>query len=237
MNRTRLLLGVALALLGLALGTTSFTGGYGFFDSPEFEAQVTLTTPSTPARQTARPEPVQQPCNGKPGPIVYYANDPSAAQYNNFGRPLDPRLSPLDEPRNPKPDTRQMVGASWKSFCHDPARTRAVVGAAFPSWDGLYRQFDWMTALKKLHNIGWGQAQMVYYTDPPTPWTMMMKHNPSGGAPTTYITRSHYAGWYLRVPVDSSHQLLLRVGCGDQPSLDLRKGYAQAALTGIFPIS
>ena len=237
MRRRRLLLGIALALLVLSLGTTSFTGGLGFFDAPAFTTELDLPAPTKPA-QPSQPAPVDLPCKGKPGnPVIYYANDPSAAQYNDFGAPLDPRLSPLDEPYNPKPDVHQIVTASWDRLCHDPALTRAIVAAAFPSWSGLRRSFDWMAALNKLYGLDWDKAQMVYRTDTPTSWTMMMKHSKSGAIPTTYITRSHHAGWYLRLTVDGSHKLFLRSGCGDQPSLDLHEGYNQAALTGIFPVS
>lgn len=236
MNTRRALLGLLAALL-LALGITSFTGGHGFFAAPEFEAQVDLPTPATttetPATQPKKPEP---PCKGKPGPIIYYANDPSAAQYNNFGKPMDPRLSPLDEPYDPKPDVHQIVTASWDRLCHDPMLTRAVVAAAFPSWDGLHGHFDWMAALNKLFTLGWDKAELVYHTETPTSWTMMMKHGKSpSDPPSIYITRAHHAGWYLRIMLDGGHKLLLRVGCGDQPSLDLREGYAQASLAGIFP--
>jgi hypothetical protein len=241
MNRNRLLLGIALAVLTLSLSAASFTGGFGFFTAPSYEANLTLDEP--PTATVVEPEPSKatkaKPCNGQPGnPIVYYANDPSAARYNNFGKPLDPRLSPLDHPRNPKPDVRQIVDASWDRLCHDPALTRAVVAAAFPNWDKLDEPFNWMQALEKLTTIGWDSAELVYYTEPPTTWTMMMKHGKDADTPpTTYITRAHHAGWYLRLAVDRSHKLLLRPGCGDQPSLDLTEGTAQAALTRVFPVS
>jgi hypothetical protein len=241
MNRQRVLLG-ALAVLLLGLGVTLFSGGHGFFAAPDFNASVTLPAPTTttntpPSTQPKKPDPVELLCKGKPGnPVIYYANDPSAAQYNNFGKPLDPRLSPLDEPYDPKPDVHQIVTTSWDRLCHDPTLTRAVVAAAFPSWSGLHGTFDWLAALNKLSSLDWDHAQMVYYNDPPTRWTMMMKHGKNvSDAPTTYITRSHHAGWYLRIAVDSSHTLLLRSGCGDQPSLDLREGTQQASLAGIFP--
>lgn len=239
-NTRRLLLGLLAALL-LSLGVTSFTGGHGFFAAPDFNAQVALPAPATPTptvTQPTKPDPVELLCKGKPGnQIVYYANDPSAAQYNNFGKPLDPRLSPLDEPRNPAPDVHQIVTASWDRLCHDPMLTRAVVAAAFPSWDGLHNTFDWHAALNKLSSLNWNQAQMEYHSDTPTQWTMMMKHGKSPSTPPTlYITRAHHAGWYLRITLDDGHKLFLRVGCGDQPSLDLREGTQQASLTGIFPI-
>ena len=230
---------LALAVLLLTLGATSFTGGFGLFHAPAFQTEVALPQPVVP---TGSPAPSQSSmtCPNKTAdPVVYYANDPLASQYNDFGRPLDPSLSPLNEPHGSAPDVHQIVTASWNRFCHDPALTRAVVAAAFPNWNGLNRTFDWPAALSMLNHIDWGHAELVYYTTPPNPWTMMMVHSPTGGIPTTYITPARHAGWYLRLAVDSSHTLLIRPGCGDQPSLNLtqQQGYSQAALTRFFRVS
>jgi hypothetical protein len=236
MNIRRILLGLLTAFL-LVLGVTSFTGGYGFFAAPKFEAQLALPAPTSSMPTVTQPKkPVEQLCNGKPGPVIYYANVTAAAQYNNFGTPLGSRLSPLDELRSPQPDIHQIGNTFWDRLCHDPLLTRAVVAAAFPFWSGLHNTFDWMAALNKLATLDWDTAELVYHTKTPTSWTMMMKRGLPNDPPTTYITRAHYAGWYLRITLDDGQKLFLRAGCGGQPSLDLRvREGTQAALAGIFP--
>jgi hypothetical protein len=240
MNRTRgVLVVLALLLLGILGSIGSFTGGFGFFHTQSYTAEVTLPTPNLPDAPPSEPVELvtKKPCNGQPGPIKYYGNDPAAAEHNNFGTPLDPRLSPLYEPYNPKPDVRQIVDATWERLCRDPVLTRAVVAAAYPEWTGLHHRFDWMAALNLLFMLDWGNATLEYYSTPPSPWTMMMLHGKdASNPPTVHITRAHYAGWYLRIPAEGQ-DLVLRVGCGAQPSVDLHEGTRQATLTRIFPVS
>jgi hypothetical protein len=248
MNRPRtwlLLLLAVLAAAVVALGT--FTGGASYFGSQRYEAELTLPTRNKPVAEPT-PTPVVEkpkPCNGQPGPVKYYANVAQAAKHNSFGVSLDPDIDPFEEFKNVKPDLHTVVTNALESYCHDPVRARAVTAAAFPKWDGLHQSPDWVksrdtwiSALDKLHTLSWDKATTEFHSEPPEPWTMMMTHGAtSTTAPKTYLVNSNTAGWYLRVPINDSSSLLLRIGCGGQPTFDLREGTPQTSLRGFFPAS
>jgi hypothetical protein len=229
---------VALGVFGLLVALMLAWGGVGFFGGLHYDTTVEIVaTPPTPTSSSPAPPAstptAPLPCpKGTPGPVNYYANDPLASQYNDFGVPLIASLPPLFEPSStPQPDVQQVVAESWSRLCQDPALARAVVAAAFPTWEGLHTAFDWQAALQLLAQGDWSSATMVYHAQAPTPWTMSMVASPTGGAPETLIVHAPFGGWYLVVRF-GDHELLLRPGCGDQPVLD-EHGY-QAPLFTLF---
>lgn len=229
-GRYRLPLLIALGLLLLSLGVTSFPGGYGFFDAPSADIELALpdaTSAPAPAPSKSAPTPAEKFCNGRPGnPITYYANDSSTAKHN-FGPSLDPNLTL---------DVRQVVEEEKERLCHDPALADATAAAAFPDWyvtNGL--AFVWGNQIDKLDSMHWNRAELKYHDGTPTFQTMMMIAGKSANArPTVYITPANDAGWYLHVPIGNGRTLFLRVECGGQPSLDTREGRAHAVLTPVF---
>lgn len=233
-------LGVVILIFGVGfaalLALFPVTSGYGLLETPGVTTNVIDTLPTTPVgtKTPTTTTATTIPCpSNKPGSVIYFADNPEAASLHDFGTPLTSGLSPTYEPTStPRPNTHTIVSVTWYRLCHDPVLTRAVVAAAAPEWTGLHGSFDWDAALKLLSSHGaWSTAQMKFYANAPTPWTMMMVVKPHG-PPATFIVHAPYNGWYLVVHF-STHDLLLRVGCGDQPVLT-QPGY-QAPLFKLFP--
>lgn len=231
-------LGIILILVGIGAigGSFSLTGGFGILETPGNTVTVFDHQPNNERPQpasTPTPTTVQIPCPGhQPGKVIYFANDPAAARYQDFGTPLVPNLSPLYEPPStPRPDPRTLVTVSWYRLCHDPALARAVTAAAYPNWPGLHGAFNWLAALRLLARGHWSSAHVKYYLTAPTPSTMKMVSTSSTGPPLTFIVHAPFNGWYLVVRF-GNHDVLLRPGCGDQPVLHLH-GY-QAPLSALF---
>lgn len=238
MNRRRWL-GVILLILGVGLiGPMAWTGGFGLLETPGnavnvIDRQPVAASPSPSVSPTPAPVVAKIPCPGnQPGKVIYFANDPAAARYHDFGTPLVPDLSPLYEPPStPRPAAHTLVTISWYRLCHDPALTRDVTAAAYPTWSGLHGPFNWLAALRLLARGHWDHATVVYYATAPTPDTMMMVSTSKRGPPLTFIVHAPFNGWYISVRF-GDHDVLLRPGCGDQPVLHLH-GY-QAPLTALF---
>lgn len=227
------------AILGsLLLVPLLVWGGVGFFGGSHYRTDVTINLPPASAAHKPPAKTVKIPCPGnQPGKVIYFANDPAAAKYRDFGVPLITNLSPLYEPSStPRPDVGLVVPGTWFRLCHDPELTRVIVAAAYPNWPGLHVPFTtpiWEAALKLLAQNGkWSTAKVKYYATAPTPLTMMMVANPSGGRPKTYIVHAPFNGWYLLVRI-GAHEEPLRLGCGDQPGLNVN-GY-QSPLLKLFP--
>lgn len=227
-----------LVFLGLFGGSFGWTGGFGLLETPGNTVNVTVhqpvaQVPLPTVSPTPTPVAIKIPCPGnRPGKVIFYANDPAAARYHDFGTPLLPGLSPLYEPPStPRPATLSLVNVTWIRLCHDPALTRDVTAAAYPTWPGLHGPFHWLAALRLLARGHWSTASVAYYAAPPTPDTMMMVSTSKRGPPLTYIVHAPFQGWYLVVRF-GAHNVLLRPGCGDQPVLKLH-GY-QAPLTSLF---
>ncbi len=238
MNRRRWL-GVLLLIGGVVTGLALLApslGGYGLLETPGVTTHVFVTSPPrTPAPATKPPTTTTAkiPCPGnQPGKVIYFADDPAAARYHDFGTPLVSNLSPLYEPTTtPRPDTHTLIEVSWYRLCHDPALARNVTAAAYPRWPGLHGTFHWLAALRLLARGHWSSATVAYYITAPTPSTMEMISTAKSGPPLTFIVRAPFNGWYLVVRF-GTHDVLLRPGCGDQPVLNLH-GY-QAPLTSLY---